>query len=244
MSQFGIAWSVWIGSQGVGSARGKSEPSASLARLGAGGAGLVAAALALGGGASRAEAALLAAWNLNALDPASGSLVAASSGMGTLDCTGLGTGLGVMQGTTLGAQPGDLAGNALAIVGNAFNQASFRVEVATEGFTGLSLSFATRRSSTGFASNRLEYWGGLGWSTLASFGSNPTAWEVQTYSLESLDAMGGGFLTLRVVIDGATGSTGSIRFDNFSVTGTPVPAPAGAVALLGAAGCVARRRRR
>lgn len=240
MSQFGIAWGEWVWASAHGGF-GRGTAAAGAATTPA--AAVLAAVAALGIGAQQADAALIAAWNLNNLDPASGAIVSASTGIGTLDCTGLGTGVGLMQGTTLGAQPGEVAGNALAVVGNAYNQASLRLEVATDGFTDLGLSFATRRSSTGFAMNRIEYWSGLGWSTLANFGSNPTAWEVQTYSLASLDAVGGGFLTLRIVIDGATGSTGSIRFDNFAVTGTAVPAPAGAVALLGLAGLVARRRR-
>ncbi|MEY3143333.1 MAG: hypothetical protein RLY21_1826 [Planctomycetota bacterium] len=236
MTQIGIAWSEKIdgvhGRIHLGTGRH------------AGRTGLVVAVLALGLGCARAEAALIASWNLNALDPATGVLLPASSGVGTLDCTGLGAGLGLMQGTTLGAQPGEAAGNALAVVGTTYNQASFRIEVATDGFTDLAFSFATRRSSTGFASNRIDYWSGLGWRTLASFSSNATAWELQSHSLASLDSASPGYLTLRLVIDGATGSTGSIRFDNLAVTGTPVPAPAGAIALLGFAGCVARRRRR
>lgn len=237
MTQIGIAWS-----QRVHGVHGRPGGGARVAEVVA--AVLLAAVPALGLAGSRADAALIAAWNLNGFDPVSGPLVSASTGSGTLDCTGLGTGLGLMQGTTLGAQPGEAAGNALAVVGNTYNQASFRVEVATDGYTDLALSFATRRSSTGFASNRIEYWSGLGWRTLTTFSSNATAWEVQSHSLANLGAVGDGYLTLRIVIDGATGSTGSIRFDNFAVTGNAVPAPAGAIALLGAAGLVSRRRRR
>ena len=246
MSQIGIAWSEKVhGAQGVHGVHGVHGCGRRAGAVGAAGVlGLVVTVLAIGFGGARADAALIAAWNLNALDPASSTVLPASSGLGTLDCTGLGMGLGLMQGTTLGAQPGELAGNALAVVGNVYNQASFRVELATDGFTDLAFSFATRRSSTGFGSNRIDYWSGLGWRTLASFSSNATAWELQSYSLASLGAASSGYLTLRFVIDGATGSTGSIRFDNIAVTGTPVPAPAGAIALLGLAGCVSRRRRR
>ena len=249
MSQIGIAWSEKVhGVHGVHWVHGlhgvhDCGPNASAAGA-AGVLGLVVAVLTIGFGGARADAALIAAWNLNALDPASSVVLPASSGVGTLDCGALGAGLGLMQGTTLGAQAGELAGNALAVVGSVYNQASFRVELATDGFTDLAFSFATRRSSTGFASNRIEYWSGLGWRTLANFSSNATAWELQSYSLASTGATSNGFLTLRFVIDGATGSTGSIRFDNIAVTGTPVPAPAGAIALLGLAGCVSRRRRR
>ena len=240
MSQIDIAWSEKVhGDHGVHGCGLRASAAGTAGVL-----GLVVAVLTIGFGGARADAALIAAWNLNALDPASSVVLPASSGVGTLDCGPLGAGLGLMQGTTLGAQAGELAGSALAVVGSVYNQASFRVELATDGFTDLAFSFATRRSSTGFASNRIEYWSGLGWRTIANFSSNATAWELQSYSLASTGATGNGFLTLRFVIDGATGSTGSIRFDNIAVTGTPVPAPAGAIALLGLAGCVSRRRRR
>jgi len=201
------------------------------------------AALALAPGAHEAQAALIASWNLNTLDPLGSTVLPASAGLGTLDMTGLGTGMSTMLGTTIGAQPGETAGNALAVVGTLYNQSSFRIEVDAGGFTDLALSFAARRSTTGFATNRIDYWAGLGWTTLASFSASTTAWELQSYSFASLTNMPGGYLTLRVVLDGATGSTGSIRFDNFAVTGTPVPAPAGALALVGIAACVSRRRR-
>jgi hypothetical protein len=194
-------------------------------------------------GAQTADAALVAAWNFNGFDPETSSVVTASAGSGTLDFSAIGAGVGVMQGTTLGAQPGDLAGNALAAIGNASNQTFFRIDLAAAGFRDLSLGFATRRSSTGFATNRVEFWNGLGWSTVTTFGANATAWEWQSHSLASIGNIGDEPLALRIVIDGATGSTGSIRFDNIAVMGTAVPAPAGSLALLALAGCVSRRRR-
>lgn len=245
MSQMDIAWNT-------GWNRGNSHSNGRLARASAkrpsGLAGRIAAALvamvaAIACGAPSAQAALIAGWNLNTLDPASGPFVQPSTGVGTLNCGGLGIGLNVMQGTTLGAQPGEAAGNALAVVGNLFNQSSFQIEIESAGMQDLAVSFAVRRSTTGFANNRLEYWAGLGWGTVATFGASTTAWELQTYSLAALNAGSNGYLTLRFVLDGATGSTGSIRFDNIAVNGSPVPAPAGALALLGLAGCVARRRR-
>ena len=208
-------------------------------------AGMLAAAAVLATtiGAQTADAALVAAWNFNGFDPETSSVVSATAGSGTLDFSAIGSGVGVMQGTTLGAQPGDPAGNALAAIGSASNQTFFRIDVAAAGYSDLALGFATRRSSTGFAANRIEFWNGAAWSTVTTFGANATAWEWQSHSLASVMGIGGEPLALRIVIDGATGSTGSIRFDNISVTGTPVPAPAGALALLALAGCVSRRRR-
>jgi hypothetical protein len=199
------------------------------------------AAVALG--ARPADAALVASWNMNAFDPDASLVVSATTGSGVIDCSGMAAGVGVMQGTTLGVQPGEAAGNALAVVGSASNQTFFRIDFTASGLTDLVLGFATRRSSTGFATNRIDYWDGIAWSTVTTFGAGTTAWEWQTHSLAKLGAVGSEPVSLRVVVDGATGSTGSIRFDNILVTGTPVPAPAGSLALLALAGCVTRRRR-
>jgi MYXO-CTERM domain-containing protein len=204
---------------------------------------LAVAFVAVSFGQSNANAALISAWNMNALGEGKPPVLAATTGFGTLDCTGLGGGYNFMQGTTLGAQPGETAGNALAVVGSAFNQSAIYVDLAIGDVEDVALNFAVRRSSTGFASNRIDYWTGFTWIAFANFGASTTAWELQSHRLGGGMYLPAGTLSLRIVVDGATGSTGSIRFDNMSVSGTPVPAPGGALALLGLAGCVARRRR-
>jgi MYXO-CTERM domain-containing protein len=60
--------------------------------------------------------------------------------------------------------------------------------------------------------------------------------------LAAADFLENGSASLRFVVDGASGSTGSIRFDNISVSGSAIPAP-GAIALLGLAGVLSRRKR-
>lgn len=222
------------GSSSAGAARPISTPSR---------AAICSAALsALVAGA--ANASLIASWNLNGIMAGDPPVVAASTGSGTLDCTALTPGYTVMQGTTLGALPGETAGNALAIVGTDANKSAFYFDLGAVGARELTVSFAVRRSTTGFASNRLDYWSGFSWISFANFGASTTAWELQSHALNLSAPLTPGTLALRVVVDGATGSTGSIRFDNLAVTSTPVPAPAGTLALLGVAGCVARRRRR
>jgi MYXO-CTERM domain-containing protein len=78
--------------------------------------------------------------------------------------------------------------------------------------------------------------------TAAKFTSNATAWELVSLKLAAGDFLANGSASLRFVVDGATGSTGSIRFDNISVSGSAIPAP-GAIALLGLAGVLSRRKR-
>lgn len=204
------------------------------------------AVVALAGAASAdAGADVIGSWNLNGPEIGAG-LLQASLGSGTLDTTAFGGSLSTLQGTLIGVQPGEPAGNALAIVGTAGNGLALRFDFADlSGFNGddLMLQFATRRSSTGFSMNRIEFWKGLSWVTLAEFTPSTTAWELKTFDLAGAASAASGPLALRIVVDGATGSTGSIRFDNFALMGTPVPAPAGAVALLALAGVVGRRRR-
>ncbi len=196
----------------------------------------------MGLAAASAHGSIVAAWNLNGIDPAAGMSYAATTGTGTLDFASIGAGASVLQGTTLGGQTGELAGDALAAIGTVSNGTALRLDFETTGYTDLVVSFATRRSSTGASANRLEYWNGLGWTSVLDFASNTTAWELVTLKLNPADFMGTDFAALRIVVDGATGSTGSIRFDNLTIAGNAVPAP-GALALIALASCVARRRR-
>jgi len=193
--------------------------------------------------ASRAEAGVVVAWNLNGIDPAQNTLIEANAGSGSLDFSGLGATAGVLQGTTLGALQGDIAGESLVAVGTLANQTSFRFDFDATGWESLLLTFATRRSATGASMNRVECWNGLAWETVASFTSNATTWELVTVKLAAIDASNGGYASVRFVLDGATSSSGSLRFDNIAVSGTATPAP-GAVALLAVAGAASRRRRR
>lgn len=202
---------------------------------------LLAACWALGVSGS-AQAAVVASWNMNGIDPLQTTVMVATNGTGWLDFGGLGSTASALQGTTLGAQKGEVAGDALAAIGTLSNGTSLRVDFETIGYRDLTVSFATRRSATGASSNRLEYWDGMGWATALAFSSNSTAWELITVKLVGASGVNDGFASLRFVLDGATSSSGSLRFDNISVTGTATPAP-GALALLGLAGCAARRRR-
>lgn len=192
--------------------------------------------------AGSARGSVVASWNMNGVDPLQTTVLNAASGTGWLDFGGLGSTASVLQGTTLGALKGEAAGDALAAIGTLANGTSMRVDFETIGYRDLSVSFATRRSATGASVNRLEYWDGMAWVTALQFASNSAAWELLTVKLAGADELEDGIASLRFVIDGATSASGSLRFDNLVVTGTATPAP-GALALLGLAGCVSRRRR-
>lgn len=188
-----------------------------------------------------AHGEVIAAWNMNGFVPGSSSAIAASTGIGSLDIAPFGDGVGTLLGTTMGAVEGDLAGESLSIAGNGYNGLALTFGFDASMHRDLTVSFAVRRSSTGFASNRIEWWSGSKWTTLATFGASSTTWDLRSFDFSAVDAMDGQYGVFRFVLDGATGSTGSIRFDNVVFSGGVIPAP-GALALLSIAGIVGRRR--
>jgi MYXO-CTERM domain-containing protein len=232
MNVFKTAVVAW--NRGAGATKAKGSSVARAAALASAGAGLACATLAHG--------EVIAAWNMNGFVPGSAGTIAASTGIGSVDLTSFGDGVGTLLGTTLGALEGDIAGESLSIAGNGYNGMALTFGFDASMHRDLSVSFAVRRSSTGFATNRIEWWAGSKWMTLATFGASTTTWDLRSFDFSAVDAMDGQYGLFRFVLDGATGSTGSIRFDNVAFSGTVLPAP-GAVALLGLAGVVARRRR-
>lgn len=191
---------------------------------------------------ARAGADMVAFWHFNGFDPANGPLVTASSGSGSIDCTSFGTGLTSFGGTDVNAPDGIVAGESLGLTGSSHNGAIAQLSVGTAGFGDLSLSFAARRSATGFGTDRLEALVNGVWTLVTTFNPSTTAWTTITVDLSPLDALENGTAALRMVFDGASSGSGTVRIDNLTITGSAVPAP-GAIALLGAAGLVGRRRR-
>jgi MYXO-CTERM domain-containing protein len=232
MNVFKTAVVAWT--RGARATNAKGATVARLAALASAGAALACGTLAHG--------EVIAAWNMNGFVPGSAGTIAASTGIGSVDLTPFGDGVGTLLGTTLGALEGDIAGESLSIAGNGYNGMALTFGFDASMHRDLSVSFAVRRSSTGFATNRIEWWSGSKWTTLATFGASTTTWDLRSFDFSAVDAMDGQYGLFRFVLDGATGSTGSIRFDNVAFSGTVLPAP-GAVALLGLAGVVARRRR-
>jgi MYXO-CTERM domain-containing protein len=149
-------------------------------------------------------------------------------------------------GSTLGAINSDVAGGGICLeggTGNANNGAYFQFAFSMAGYSDLAITYATRGTSTGF---NAQTWS---WSTdgvnFTDFqtvaGTNVTTYFLATLgTLNALDGASTAFL--RVTFNGATSSSGNNRLDNILFQATAVPAP-GAIALLGLAGLVGRRRR-
>ena len=135
-----------------------------------------------------------------------------------------------------------------------YYQASF----STLGYDTISLSWDQARSSTGPANFELimSLDGGSSWTTiLASYtvlqsggGGAPGTWSSTTYnaiyssstSLAGAENASSVIVRFRSLVTSA--ASGSSRIDNVFINGNAVPAP-GAIALLGLAGIVGRRRR-
>lgn len=191
---------------------------------------------------SPASAELIAAWNFNAWNPQTDFTVAADHGSGLIDLTAVSGALNAFTGTATNAFGGDAAGAALSIVGQAQNGRAIHLTATTGAAERLTLSFACRRTDSGFTDNRVEAWVAGGWVEVGSFSGGPD-WPVHTFEFNAPTQLFGGVTELRIIIGGATSSTGNIRFDNLRLESRSVPSP-GALALLGLGATVARSRRR
>jgi MYXO-CTERM domain-containing protein len=137
----------------------------------------------------------------------------------------------------------------------------YQITLSTLGYGNVSLSWDQTRSSTGPSSFRVDVsTDGTNFSTiLASYsviqaglaGSGTLAWSTNAANYQSaftttLASIAGAddaaSLTFRFVNLSTVAAGGTNRIDNIIVSGDVVPAP-GAIALLGLAGLVARRRR-
>jgi hypothetical protein len=202
---------------------------------------IAAFAIALVAGSS-ASAELIAAWNFNAWNPETDFTVAADHGSGLIDLTAVSGALSAFAGTATNAFGGDSAGSALSIVGQAQNGRAIHLSAATGAAERLTLSFACRRTDSGFTDNRVEAWVAGDWIEVGSFAGGAD-WPVHTFEFDAPTQLFGGVTELRITIGGATSATGNIRFDNLRLESRSVPAP-GALALLGLGATVARNRRR
>jgi len=146
-------------------------------------------------------------------------------------------------------------GSTYALSSNAWNVGDYyQISLATTGYSAVSVAWEQTRSSTGPAGFEavLSVDGGSTFSSLGSYTVNQVSWSatvpVTTSSFGSVasaaDNQASVIIRFKVVTAGTSTTTGTNRIDNISVNGTVVPVPTpGAIALVGLAGLVARRRR-
>ncbi len=211
---------------------------AARARVGAIALGIAAA----GGATASARAELAAAWHFNDIKPL--GMIEADAGSGWLDLAGVGGEADLFSGTVENALDDWRAGDALGLRGTA-EGGSLQCFVPIEPSFGenayaVAVSFATRRSATGFAELRLDAWNGGAWIAIDTL-SVGTDWSVSEASFELSHWATG--VEFRLVPLGASAGSGTFRLDNLVVDVTTVPAP-GAIALAVTAMGLRKGRRR
>jgi len=159
------------------------------------------------------------------------------------------TDIGMATSTSVGALA--LLGGAGTTPNFAANGKSVVFLLDLTGLQNLSVSFAAQRTAAGFSSQIWETsTDGASWSSWGSFVSGTAAGTLTTsfstsgvLSLVGTSALDNAATAyIRVTFTGATANNGNNRLDNIIFNADIIPTP-GALALLGMAGLMMRRRR-
>lgn len=197
---------------------------------------------------SSAHAVTIGYWNFNSQNlTRNDGLAAANAQLTTTVDSG---NVSWFSGSTLNALNSDTAGVAFCPVGNTQNGRSMTVSfgAASLAFSSISVSYATRGTSTGFSNNSWSYsTDGVNFTALAgsTYDQRDTVFVVRSFNFSPLSNVQN--VWLRLTFDGAAGSTGNNRVDNLQVNATanPVPEPTSMLALaVGLGGALRLRRRR
>ncbi|MBZ9652586.1 beta strand repeat-containing protein [Psychroflexus montanilacus] len=135
-------------------------------------------------------------------------------------------------GSTQNACLGSGAGSAFTVRAAATlsnNNKNIDFNFSTEGFENIVLSFWTRRSTTGFNDNQVQYStdGGDNFNDLVGGNYNPTSdsgGEIKTFNLSNSlpDVNDEAQLVIRININGASNAAGNNLIDNLKLEGTPI----------------------
>ncbi|NOX54941.1 MAG: hypothetical protein GXP27_11005, partial [Planctomycetes bacterium] len=129
------------------------------------------------------------------------------------------------------------------------NGKHLRFFIDTTNYTDIVLSFATRRTNTGFSSNTVSYSSDGGNQFFDFETYKPTTsstFEVKTFDFAAIPSLDNNpNVVLQITFDGATNANGNNRIDNVQITGAAIPEPSALVlALVGATvGLVTTRRK-
>ena len=158
----------------------------------------------------------IASWNFDT--PPYPNPLPASSGVGSIDFTGWG---GVV--TSFGG----VTGQALALQGTEGNGTYIEFDFSMTGYAGLTITFATRGTATGYTSG-LWSWSANGgpFTTLpgVNTATTSTTFIDRTVDFTSQTAIdNAASVRLRYTLSGATGSLPNNRIDDFVISATRVP---------------------
>jgi hypothetical protein len=202
--------------------------------------------------ANRANADLIAYWNFNGFD-GSATTIPASLGSGNITVTGFpDANLQNLSGSTVNALGGDPAGLSLTLESNANNGDFITLSFSMVGHKDLVLTYASRRTTTGFNSNQWSY--STDGVLFTPFGAavdptSGTAFAITTRDFSSVLGLNEATdVYLRYTLNGATASTGNTRIDNIQLNANSaavVPEPSSIVPMgIGLVGMLFARRRR
>ena len=214
--------------------------------------------------ASAASADVIAGWSMPTAVAAATTGTNYTYGAADLGALTSGTSLSgyhALAATTWSSPAGN--GSAYSLSSNYWSTGDYyQVSMATTGYSDISVSWDQTRSSTGPAAFSLTMStdGGANFTTLlASYnvvqaglaGSGTTTWNATTNqtgftttTVVGISAANKGNVLFRFSSLSTTATAGTGRVDNISVTGAVVPVPTpGAIALVGLAGLVSRRRK-
>ena len=182
------------------------------------------------------RADLVAAWSFNGLDENS-AWIPSDHGDAWMDLGQVHSSSHLFTGTDLNAPTGWRSGDALGFQGPEVESGSILLGIESglgvPGFKDpVQVSFAARRSETGFDRVVVESWSAGSWTLLDSLAIE-TTWGLHEVSPIGIDPLNG--LLLRFTMEGSASSLGTIRFDNLRIDANPVPSPATA-ALVGVGG--------
>ena len=203
--------------------------------------------------ASAASADVIAGWSMPTAVAASTTGAAYMYGEANSGARASGSGLRGDHSNALTAWTSPAGnGSTYALSSNAWNVGDYyQISLNTIGYSGVSVAWEQTRSSTGPAGFEavLSVDGGTTFSSLGLYTVNQVSWSATVpvttssfgYLASAADNQIGIIIRFKVVTAGTSTTTGTNRIDNIVVSGV-IPAP-GAVALIGLAGLVSRRRR-
>ena len=202
--------------------------------------------------ASAASADVIAGWSMpTAVTPSTAATYSyGAANLGALLSGSMLSGTHSSASTAWSSPAGN--GSTYALSSNAWNVGDYyQISLATTGYSAVSVAWEQTRSSTGPAGFEavLSVDGGTTFSSLGSYTVNQVSWSATVpvttssfgYLASAADNQIGIIIRFKVVTAGTSTTTGTNRIDNIVVSGV-IPAP-GAVALIGLAGLVSRRRR-
>ena len=171
---------------------------------------------------------IIAGWNFNDLAPED-HVHSSYVGDGVLTLDDRSAAWSALQGTSLNAWDEWPSGSSLGIRGSASNGATLTIQHPIQTVFSSELTFAMRRSVTGFQEVHLDYLTEAGWIKLGS-ALLESEWSIARFripgAIGTLD-----YVSLRMTIEGATSSQGTARFDNMLLHTIDIPTP-GALGVL------------